>query len=106
MEIIDANPRSVPDTKPLLGKNSDGKDIEGDEFHFRSATGLLQYLDSECLLGTSDEGLACAPNEYKDLEVFADSDVTGGFNKTNSVDLASACFQEGLIIKCAGCQIT
>ena len=30
--LIDSNPRSIPVVKPLLGKNTDGKDREGDSF--------------------------------------------------------------------------
>ena len=44
---MEANPRSVPVAKLLLGKNTDGKDRDGDSFQYRSATCLLQCLD-EC----------------------------------------------------------
>ena len=47
MGLICDNPRSAPVEKPLLGKNTDGKDTEGDSFHLRSVTCLLKLL-SDC----------------------------------------------------------
>ena len=42
--LIDANPRYVLVLNPLLGKNAEGKDREGDSFHHRSKIGLLKFL--------------------------------------------------------------
>ena len=38
--LIEAISRSVPVVKPLLRKNTDGKDRDGDSFHYRPATCL------------------------------------------------------------------
>ena len=42
--IIDAKPKSVPVAKPLLGKKSEEKDVDGDSFHHRSAIDVLRCL--------------------------------------------------------------
>lgn len=43
--LTDSNPRSIPVAKPLIGKNADGKDKEGDSFHHRLDVGTFQCLD-------------------------------------------------------------
>jgi len=42
--VKDANPKATPVVKPLLSKNSDGKDRDSTSFHYRSAIGSLSYL--------------------------------------------------------------
>ena len=53
LELINVNPISVPVAKQLLGKNAEGKDIDGHSFHHRSATGLLQCLTGCTMPDTS-----------------------------------------------------
>ena len=59
----------------------------------------------KCLLGTSEEGLICEPDVSKGLEIFADADFAGAFDKTVAEDLASARSRTGCIIKYAGCPL-
>ena len=44
-----------------------------------------------CLLETSEEGLACNPDECEGLEAFVDGDFSRGFNATKVEDFAYAC---------------
>lgn len=44
MKLRDANPKATPVVKPLLNKNTDGKDRDENSFHYRSAIGSLSYL--------------------------------------------------------------
>jgi len=42
--ISDANLKATPVVKPLLNKNTNGKERKDDSFHYRSAIGSLSYL--------------------------------------------------------------
>ena len=42
--LNDTNLKGTPVVKPLLSKNTEGKDRSEDSFHYRSVVGSLSYL--------------------------------------------------------------
>lgn len=44
LNLTEANPKGTPVVKPLLNKNTDGKERNEDSFHYRSIIGSLSYV--------------------------------------------------------------
>ena len=53
----------------------------------------------KCLLGTSEEGLIHEPDSIKGMEMCADIDFAGHFEKNNAEDPESVCSRTGNVLK-------